>query len=151
MGFIPGLFKRVCDRTGFTVMSNRTVKQWNGLVVRKNSSEPRHPQQFVRGRSDPQTVPMARPRQVEEFLGPLTTKIATAAGAGDQVLTVETSVRFGDGDTLGVILDNGDIFRVVLMTVPSTTSLNLTRPLPQAAAVGNVITNYSAVAVAEIG
>lgn len=151
MVFVPGLFKRVCDRTGFAVLSSETTRQWNALVVRRGSAEPRHPQEFVRGRSDKQTVPMPRPRQVEEFIGPLTTVLSVAAVAGDQVINVETSVRFFGGDHLGIILDSGDVFRVVLMTVPSATQLNLTAKMPHPAAAGNVITNYSAVVAAEVG
>lgn len=151
MGWEPGLFKRICDRTGFAVLSDQTTKQWNGIVVRRESAEPRHPQEFVRGRSDKQTVPMPRPRQVEEFVGPLITKLSIAAVAGDQALNVESSVRFLPGDHIGIVLDTGDIFRAVVMTVPpGATQLNLTAKMPYSAAAGNVITDYSAVSTVEV-
>jgi hypothetical protein len=64
---------------------------------------------------------------------------------------VEASVRFGGGgDRIGIILDNGDTCRAVVMMVPGPTQLNLTPPLPYSAAVGNIITNYSAVPAAEV-
>jgi hypothetical protein len=50
---------------------------------------------------------------------------------------VEASVRFGGGgDRIGIILDNGDTCRAVVMMVPGPTQLNLTSPLPYSAAVG---------------
>lgn len=60
--FRPGDFLRICDMTGFRVLASRTKKQWNGLIVRNESWEPRHPQDFVRGVADYQMVPEPRPR-----------------------------------------------------------------------------------------
>lgn len=66
--YVPGDFYRICDRTGFKVRASRTKKEWNGLIVRDKSWEPRHPQDFVRGRIDPQVVPEPRPRQQNRFI-----------------------------------------------------------------------------------
>lgn len=63
----PGDHLVQCDRTGFTVYASETVKEWNGLRVRKESAEPRHPQDFVKGVRDDQTVHDPRPRN-ERFL-----------------------------------------------------------------------------------
>ena len=147
----PGDFKRICDRTGFATRASNTTKQWNGLVVRRDVAEPRHPQEFVRGRSDKQSVPDPRPRQVSEFVGALTTVTTADAVAGAQLLDVDSSVRFLPGDHLGIMLDTEEVFRVVLMTVPSLTQIELTSPLPFAVSAGNIITNYSAVSTAQVG
>ena len=149
-GFVKGDFKRVCDRTGFTVQASQTTKQWNGLIVRKDVAEPRHPQEFVRGRSDPQRVPDPRPRSVQQFLGALTTTTTSDKPAAVQLLDVDSSVRFAPGDHLGIILNNAEVFRVVLMTVPGPTQIEITAPLPWEVSSGNMITNYSAVALAEV-
>lgn len=59
-----------CDRSGFKVRKSQTRQEWNGLIVRKVDWEPRHPQDFVRGRADKQSFPGARPEPVEDvFLG----------------------------------------------------------------------------------
>jgi hypothetical protein len=145
MSYIPGLFKRVCDRTGFAVMSNETVKQWNGIVVRKKNAEPRHPQEFVRGRGDRQTVPMPRARQPEQSVGPLTTETTADVAAGGHLIGVESAAGFVAGDVLGIILDNLDVFRVVLMAVTGLTEIYLSTPLPHPAAAGAMITDYSAI------
>ncbi len=64
----PSDFWRICDRTGFKVRASKTRLQWNGLVVRTKSWEPRHPQDFLRGKQDQQRVPHARPRPADKFL-----------------------------------------------------------------------------------
>lgn len=149
--YVPGRFYRICDRTGFKVPASETVQQWNGLVVRKQSAEPRHPQQFVRGRADKQSVPLPRPRSIEEFVGTLNTTVTARAAAGATILDVDSSVRFAINDRLLVMLDNGEAFRTTVLGVPSMTQIELAGPLPWSTSPGNVITDLSAVAQAEIG
>ena len=60
--YVPGDFYRICDRTGFKIRSGKTKKEWNGRIVRKESWEPRQPQDLVRGIADYQAVPEPRPR-----------------------------------------------------------------------------------------
>lgn len=36
-----------CDLSGFTCKKSETRKMWNGLIVRKDFWEPRHPQDFI--------------------------------------------------------------------------------------------------------
>lgn len=64
----PGSFYRVCDRTGMVVRAERTSTEWNNLIVRDDVYERRHPQDFVKGVQDNQTVPFARPRQTNVFI-----------------------------------------------------------------------------------
>jgi hypothetical protein len=64
----PGAHLVVCDRTGFVVYAEDTVKEWTGLRVRRESAEQRHPQDHVKGRIDRQGVPDARPRPADYFL-----------------------------------------------------------------------------------
>lgn len=65
----PGSFYRIDDRTGFAFRSERTRKEWQGLIVSDRVWEARHPQDFVKGVQDNQTVPYARPRQPNTFIG----------------------------------------------------------------------------------
>lgn len=58
----------VCDRTGFMVTVEEGLKkEWTGAMVRKESYEPRHPQDFVRARPE-RTVGSPRPEQPDLFL-----------------------------------------------------------------------------------
>lgn len=58
----------ICDRTGFKVRMSETVKEWTGLRVRREDWEPRHPQDFVRGRKDVQAVQDPRPEAPNDFI-----------------------------------------------------------------------------------
>lgn len=62
-----GDYRVICDRTGFKVWASDTRLEWNGLRVRKQDWEPRHPQDFVRGRRDRQIVADARPEATDSF------------------------------------------------------------------------------------
>ena len=68
MPYIPGDFWRICDRCGGKFRQSETQKTWDGLWVCKKDWEPRHPQDFVHGRSDRQTVPEPRPEPTDYFL-----------------------------------------------------------------------------------
>ncbi|MEJ0093823.1 MAG: hypothetical protein WDN46_10370 [Methylocella sp.] len=69
--FVGGDWYRICDRSGFKIRAGRTRKQWNDIIVREESFENRQPQDFVRGRADPQIVPEPRPRHFPfQFIGP---------------------------------------------------------------------------------
>lgn len=61
MTYKPGEWNVTCDRTGFKIKSGNTRKEWNGKIVRKESWEPRHPQDFVRAIPDFPGVRDARP------------------------------------------------------------------------------------------
>lgn len=65
----PGSFYRICDRTGFATRAERTQKEWNNLIVSDRVWEARQPQDFVKGVQDNQTVPNARPRQPNAYIG----------------------------------------------------------------------------------
>ena len=57
----------ICDRTGFEFKSGKLKKTWDGLWVRKESWEPRHPQEFLKGIADKQTVAVSRPEAPDDF------------------------------------------------------------------------------------
>ena len=85
--YVPGSFYRIDDRTGFKVRAERTKKEWNGLIVREQSWEPRQPQDFVRGRKDQMTVPDARPRSPNSFIPISYTLPSLLASRDDQALS----------------------------------------------------------------
>ena len=57
----------ICDRTGFRVPVGTLRREWNGAMVRPESWEPRHPQEFVRSRTE-KAEGSPRPEQTDEFI-----------------------------------------------------------------------------------
>lgn len=140
----------VCDRTGRVCYVEDTVREWNGLRVWKRAELKRNPQDFVRGLKDNQTVEDARPQGIDQFIGPLITELDGAHTAGTQTITVTSSARFAGGDHLRIGLDNREMFRAIVMTIPDATSIELTQKLPWAASDGNTVINISAVAQSDL-
>lgn len=58
----------ICDRTGFKMKRSMCRKEWNNLIVRKESWEPRHPQDFIRSKPDRLQVDDPRVRGKTKFL-----------------------------------------------------------------------------------
>lgn len=149
--YIPGDFWRICDRCGGKFRASMTYRTWDGLFVCREDWETRHPQDFVRGRLDNQNVPNARPEPVNSIIGPLTTQLSVAATASSTSLSVQSSVRFEPGDSIGIICDDGSTRARTVNTVPTTTSLTITAALRASAAIGNIVIDYSAVSEPDIG
>lgn len=67
--YTAGDWKALCDRCGFKFKASQLYKTWDNLRVCKVNDcwEPRHPQDFVRGVKDDQSVPWTRsePADVE--------------------------------------------------------------------------------------
>lgn len=148
--YVPGDFYRICDRTGFKVRASATSKEWTSAIVRSISSEPRHPQDFVRGVTDDQTVQDARPRQTDVFIGPLQTTVAVAAAAGANVIAVTSTAGMANSDRLEIILDSKDTFLVTVSAVASP-NITISTPLPSSVAAGNLVTDISQVVQPNIG
>lgn len=148
--FKPGSFNRICDRTGFKVKAEETEKEWTGSIVRRKSWEPRHPQDFVRGKEDRQSVPNARPRKTDVYVGPLVTKIATQAEPGDNVLALEDNSRFAAADILQIYYKEGDMKRVVVQSVDADNEVTLTTSLGGTLEVGSAVVNLTAVSTASV-
>ena len=63
-----GDFNVICDRSGFKVKASDTRIEWTGRRVRWQDWEARHPQDFVKGRSDRQSVVNPRPEAPDVFI-----------------------------------------------------------------------------------
>lgn len=59
--FKPGDNNAICDRCGKPFKASELRKTWDGLWVCRGDWEPRHPQDFVRGVKDDQSVRVSRP------------------------------------------------------------------------------------------
>lgn len=143
--YVGGEFYRICDRTGFKIRDTRTRKEWTNRIVRGASFEPRQPQDFVQGVTDNQTVEDPRPRQINQFQGPLGTVLNLAAPAGVYFINVQSSVRMLSGDILQIMLDTGVYFNVAILSILSDNLIQLTAPLPWKASSGNVVIDSSAI------
>jgi hypothetical protein len=60
--------RAICDRSGFKCWNSELVTEWTGMRVLRRFAEPRHPQDFVRGRPDDQRVSNPRPESDDVFL-----------------------------------------------------------------------------------
>lgn len=68
---MPGsLAKGICDRCGFEYPLSQLRKEWTGLKVCRADYDRRHPQEFVRGVADKQSVPDPRPEPAPVFVAP---------------------------------------------------------------------------------
>lgn len=83
-GYKPGDHWNVCQRCGFDMKQSESKKEWTGLIVCKDCWEPRHPQDFVRGRPENTTAKgLVTSKEIAE--------VAYAeAGDANQTLTVGT-------------------------------------------------------------
>ena len=66
--FKEGDYNAICDRCGFKYKASELRMTWDGLFVCPKDWEPRHPQDFVRGVPDKQSVAIARPEQADIFV-----------------------------------------------------------------------------------
>jgi len=58
----------VCDLSGFRGWDDEMRETWDGKWVLKQFWESRHPQDFVRGKSDKQSVPNSQPETADVFI-----------------------------------------------------------------------------------
>lgn len=137
------------DRSGARIRASDARTEWTGAVVHKDDFEARHPQDFVRGVKDDQSVRDARPPPPDVFSGPLQTTAGADAQAGALALTVASTSRFAMGDSIGVYA-GGDLFRVAIASVVDSTHVTLATRLPGLVASGSVVTNYSKITAPRI-
>jgi hypothetical protein len=108
------------DLSGFKIRRSKTRVipggQTGGLAVSPLRWEPQQPQDFVIGVRDDQTVDLARPRQVNQFVIVGTYIVAPSARATNSI-TVENSVGFAAGNSVLIMLDSGENFRAVIISI----------------------------------
>jgi hypothetical protein len=141
--FKLGSFYRTDDRSGFPQRAENTREEWTGLIVDEALWEPRNTQDFVKGVKDYQGVPKPRPLPPNIFDGPIYTALTANAAIGATVLTVESVAGFTNGDSMGVMLNNGEVFRTTVSGAPSGASITMAAGLPFPAASGNDVIDYA--------
>jgi ribosome-binding protein aMBF1 (putative translation factor) len=68
--FTPGQWNAVCDRCGTTHKNVDLRQEWTGLRVCSDCYDPRHPQDYLRGKADHQAPPWTRPKPPEKDVSP---------------------------------------------------------------------------------
>jgi hypothetical protein len=143
--YLKGDYWRICEECGFKMRASQTKKRWDGLIVCDADFEERHPQDFVKGVIDRQTVPDPRPEAVNNFVGALSTTMLQAASAGATTIYVTSTVRFANGDRIGLLMDGGNEFQTTIQSVVDLTILSIVTALPGSISAGASVINYSAI------
>lgn len=128
----PGDHYRIDDMSGFKVRASKTRKQWNGLIVRADRFEARHPQDFVRARRDNQAVTDPRPIPEPQWLDTVTSTVGEHV-AGSTVINVVSTTGFAANDYAWFPTGEG-LHRSLIqsLTATSLTIANPTRGLTEA-------------------
>lgn len=69
--YVKGDWKAVCDSCGQRYLASELRKRWDGLMVCSKDYEPRHPQDFVKGRAEEQSVPWSRSESTDYQFEPI--------------------------------------------------------------------------------
>ena len=82
----------ICDYSGFKCKMSETRLMWNGLRVRKDFWEPRHPQDYIRARyDDRQTLSDSAPDSDRVFLTEGSVSADTFAGTVSSTSALQTA------------------------------------------------------------
>jgi hypothetical protein len=68
VSYSHGRWNVICDRCGFKLLNSDLRKEWTGLRVCAKCFDPRHPQDFVKGKADKQAPPWSRPEGADTFV-----------------------------------------------------------------------------------
>lgn len=68
--YVHGAWNVLCQRCGQKLKSHQLRKEHTGLRVCRDCIDPRHPQEFVRGRADRQAPPWVSPVPPDVYLAP---------------------------------------------------------------------------------
>lgn len=67
--YTPGDWHVICDVCGKKTPASEIKRRWDGMLVCKNDYEHRHPQDFLKAKTDKISVPFSRPRPaVDSFV-----------------------------------------------------------------------------------
>lgn len=66
--FYSGDWNLICDSCGKKIKASEAKHRWDGLIVCSKDYETRHPQDFVKAKTDNIVVPYSRPRTSDAFV-----------------------------------------------------------------------------------
>jgi hypothetical protein len=68
MSYISGQWNVICDSCGRKIKSGIAKQRWDGFIVCPDDYEMRHPQDFVKSKTDKISVPFTRPIPTEIYI-----------------------------------------------------------------------------------
>ncbi len=132
-----GTYRAICDRCGMKRYAHEMKMTWDNLFVCANTCwQPRHPQDFVEGHADDQTVEIVR-SNIVQTMG--TTTLSAAAAKNATAVTLTSVSGLADRDAIGIELDNGDCHWTFSDGTPAAGVVTLGSYLPGAASSGNTV------------
>ena len=132
-----GQYNGICDLCGRKRKASELKMTWDNFFVCADTCwQPRHPQDFVEGRADDQTVPIVR-ANVPQTMG--TTTLSVAASKSATTITLVSVTGLADKDSLGIELDSGECHWTFSDGTPIAGVVILGSYLPGAAASGNTV------------
>ena len=134
----PGDWNVICDRCGIKTKASLCRLTWDNLFVcRGRCWEPRHPQDFVRGKEDRQQVPISRPGIVPT-IG--TTTLSSGASRNDLTIQVAAISQIADGDSIGILFNDGATIQWTYVDGdPAGSTVTIGTPLWQDVNSGNTV------------
>ena len=121
--YIPNDWWMICDRCGSEYRYSEMRQEWTGLqVCTRGCWEARNAQDFVTGVEDDQTVPVVR-TDVDQVMGETTLQFALVSGT--TVAYLASISGLSDGDSIGILMDNGSVFQTFIIGTPSEMALGL--------------------------
>ncbi len=134
--FRLGDYNAICDKCGMRRYASECHLDWQGLFLCKECYEPRHPQDFVENIPEDQSVPIPR-LDIPQTMGETT--VLTAALINALTIDITSISGLADGDSIGIVLDNGAAHWSFCNGTPSGNTVTLGSYLPFSAAAGNVV------------
>lgn len=120
--YLSGEFNLTCDRCSKKIKAHQAKHEWTGFIVCGDCYETRHPQDFVKAKTDKLTVPFQRPIPELAFL---------------HLLPIFDSVTVTDSSTIQFTVDyNRDITDTLLAN--DSLLFDVTRILSDSQMVGEV-------------
>ena len=120
--YLSGEFNLTCDRCSKKIKAHQAKHEWTGFIVCGDCYETRHPQDFVKAKTDKLTVPFQRPIPELAFL---------------HLLPIFDSVTVTDSSTIQFTVDyNRDITDTLLAN--DSLLFDVTRILSDSQRVGEV-------------
>ena len=125
--YLSGEFNLTCDRCSKKIKAHQAKHEWTGFIVCGDCYETRHPQDFVKAKTDKLTVPFQRPIPELAFL---------------HLLPIFDSVTVTDSSTIQFTVDyNRDITDTLLAN--DSLLFDVTRILSDSQMVGEVVSIQS--------
>ena len=125
--YLSGEFNLTCDRCSKKIKAHQAKHEWTGFIVCGDCYETRHPQDFVKAKTDKLTVPFQRPIPELAFL---------------HLLPIFDSVTVTDSSTIQFTVDyNRDITDTLLAN--DSLLFDVTRILSDSRMVGEVVSIQS--------